>query len=215
MPKINVVDFNSPSEPTDPTNEAAEMSKLHEALRETHEEAPKPRNKKATKVVESEPDEPIIDEPVITKEKKRKPKKVVEPPPVKEESESSIEEPVINEPVIEEVKPEAPPETNNKNIKVTELHKCPDCGKEMTKKSLRYSHAKNCPAQKPKQQPKAKATPKPSKKPPVNEDVESDIPYDIPEEVIEKVIYKRMETAKNNRIQRKQENIKRLALHIA
>ena len=34
------------------------------------------------------------------------------------------------------------------NIKTVELVECPDCNKKLTKKSLKYSHAKNCPANK-------------------------------------------------------------------
>ncbi len=37
------------------------------------------------------------------------------------------------------------------NIKTIELVECPDCNKKMTKKSLKYSHAKNCHANKPKE----------------------------------------------------------------
>ena len=37
------------------------------------------------------------------------------------------------------------------NIKTIELVECPDCNKKMTKKSLKYSHAKKCHANKPKE----------------------------------------------------------------
>ena len=43
------------------------------------------------------------------------------------------------------------PETNENpptNIKTVEMVECPDCKKKMTKKSLKYSHAKNCSANK-------------------------------------------------------------------
>jgi hypothetical protein len=213
MPKINVVDFNSPEErtadDTEPVHEAEELTRLKaslasqpvDELTEIHNTIksapdiprPSPKTKKPKKVKQEseEPQNPAV-EGISPQEESK---------PSSEESEGPLAPP-----------PDQAKEQSKQNIKVTELHKCPDCGKEMTKKSLRYSHAKNCPAQKPK--PKAKTTPKPSKKP-VTDDVESNVQYDIPEEVIEKVISQRMETAKNNRIQRKQENIKRLALHIA
>ena len=34
------------------------------------------------------------------------------------------------------------------NVKTVELVECPDCNKKMTKKTLKYSHAKNCVAKK-------------------------------------------------------------------
>ena len=43
------------------------------------------------------------------------------------------------------------PETNENpptNIKTVEMVECPDCNKKMTKKTLKYSHAKNCLANK-------------------------------------------------------------------
>ena len=201
MPKINVVDFNSPEErtadDTEPVHEAEELTRLKASLASqpvdelTARPSPKTKKPKKVKRVSEEPQNPAVEGISLQEESK----------PSSEES----EEPLV-------LPPDQAKEQSKQNIKVTELHKCPDCGKEMTKKSLRYSHAKNCPAQKPK--PKAKTAPKPSKKP-ATDDVESNVQYDIPEEVIEKVISQRMETAKNNRIERKQENIKRLALHIA
>ena len=51
------------------------------------------------------------------------------------------------------------PETNEKpptNIKTVEMVECPDCNKKMTKKSLKYSHAKNCIANKQPKEAEAK-----------------------------------------------------------
>jgi hypothetical protein len=54
------------------------------------------------------------------------------------------------------------PETNENpptNIKTVEMVECPDCNKKMTKKSLKYSHAKNCIANKqPKEEEAAEET---------------------------------------------------------
>ena len=43
-------------------------------------------------------------------------------------------------------KPEV--QTPVSNVKTVELVECPDCHKKMTKKTLKYSHAKNCVAKK-------------------------------------------------------------------
>ena len=45
------------------------------------------------------------------------------------------------------------------NIKTVELVECPDCNKKLTKKSSKYSHAENCPANKqPKEEEKEEET---------------------------------------------------------
>ena len=50
------------------------------------------------------------------------------------------------QPVEEQVEQVAQPVSN---IKTVELVECPDCKKKMTKKTLKYSHAKNCTAKVP------------------------------------------------------------------
>ena len=60
-------------------------------------------------------------------------------------SDKSVEEqtPGVQEQVepVEQVEQVAQPVSN---IKTVELVECPDCEKKMTKKTLKYSHAKNC-----------------------------------------------------------------------
>ncbi len=58
------------------------------------------------------------------------------------------------EPVEEHVETQVIPQAESleekqvSSIKTVELVECPECNKKMTKKSLKYSHAKNCPANK-------------------------------------------------------------------
>ena len=92
---------------------------------------------------------------------------------VKEE-EQTAEPEAINEVVNEEVKEEKPkPKRQTQRDRI----QCPKCLKEMTVKSFRYSHEKNCggqlsekpvkPHTKPKAKPKAKQTPIPKPPPDV------------------------------------------------
>ena len=55
---------------------------------------------------------------------------------------------ITNTDTIDEEKPAIENDTQPTNIKTVELVECPDCNKKLTKKSLKYSHAKNCPANK-------------------------------------------------------------------
>ena len=220
MPKINIVDFNEhpkESEPIDTSKtEAEELTMIQDEIKA--EPIKTPKKKKPTKAVEQATTEPVAEAP------KRKPtQNVVEKVPtvVKVErveepaaEESTVEEAVLEDPVIEPPKPEpevTPEVKDNKKVRVTELHKCPDCGKEMTKKSLRYSHAQNCTAKKTQvEQPKVKQTLVKIHTP--NQTTKE---YVIPEEVIQQEILKRADNIKVARIQRKQENIKKLAQQIA
>ncbi len=54
--------------------------------------------------------------------------------------------PLAIEPI--DTEPEPIGKTPVSNTQTVELVECPDCNKKMTKKSLKYSHAKNCPANK-------------------------------------------------------------------
>ena len=64
----------------------------------------------------------------------------ITPEPIEEPISQPIEESITQTQPIEE-KPVS-------DIKTVELVECPDCNKKMAKKSLKYSHAKNCHANK-------------------------------------------------------------------
>jgi hypothetical protein len=201
MPKINVVDFNSPPdnpevENTEPTHEAEQLTEIHNTIKDIPEQPqPKPKTKRPKKVKpEPEPIEQESEEPPIPEVEGISPKEEIQP--------------------VEEIKPleEVKPEKNKNKVRVTELHKCEGCGKEMTKKSLRYSHAKNCPAQKPPPPPpETKAKPKLK---PQEEKVVVEKYVSIPQ--LDSVLFQSLtQQARQQRMQRKQENIKKLALQIA
>ena len=73
--------------------------------------------------------EPIIENNEQTEQEHEK---------VKEET-KEIKQEVIKETPTEIVQEE------QKNVRIQELVKCPDCGKNMTKKTLKYFHHKVCP----------------------------------------------------------------------
>lgn len=113
--------------------------------------------------------------------------------------------------IVEEVKPieEVKPVEEPKNIKTLELVNCDKCGKQMTKKTLRYHHDKNCPGE------KIDKEALPVKK----RSVKKETVVDIPKEVIEVEVNKRIENTfkdrLNERMKVKQEKIKKLAAQIA
>ena len=86
-------------------------------------------------------------------------KEVNEPEPIIENNEKTEQEPekIEQEPKkvpeeIKEIKQEVIKETpteiiqeEQKNVRVQHLVSCPDCGKNMTKKTLKYFHPKVCP----------------------------------------------------------------------
>ena len=117
-------------------------------------------------------------------------KEVNEPEPIIENNEKTEQEPekIEQEPKkmpeeIKEIKQEVIKETpteivqeEQKNVRIQELVKCPDCGKNMTKNTLKYFHPKVCP--------KAtnKTEPKPKKERVKVKEIE-EIPEQIPQEV--------------------------------
>ena len=119
-------------------------------------------------------------------------KEVKEPEPIIENNEKVEQEPEKVEPEKEfaevavkeetkEVIQETPTEIvqeEPKNLRIQELVKCPDCGKNMAKKTLKYFHPKVCP--------KAtnKTEPKPKKERVKVQDIE-----EIPEQIPQKVDY--------------------------
>ena len=75
--------------------------------------------------------------------------KAIENEPIEAQSDREVE---VEE---ETTPPQHEPETPNpegqtpvSSVKTVELVECPDCNKKMTKKTLKYSHAKNCTGKK-------------------------------------------------------------------
>ena len=127
-------------------------------------------------------------------------KEVNEPEPIIENNEKTEQEPEKIEQEHEKVKEETkeikqeviketPTEIlqeEQKNVRIQELVKCPDCGKNMTKKTLKYFHPKVCP----------KATNKTEVKPKKEKikvkDIE-EIPEQIPDEPLTPKIPKKVD----------------------
>ena len=193
--KIHVVNLNgfdatAPSEPQT-SNEAEEMSKIKEEV-ENNEPA----------IEEPPPTEPPPTETPI--EPKAKPKRK---PPAKKKEE-------VQEEVKEElISPPAPPkEEAGKKIKTVELVSCPDCKKEMSKKTLRYSHEKNCTGKPIVREEIPVKRREPAKNPKPKEIIEQYV--SIPEEIIQREISKRVREQKDSRMRAKDERIKKLAMNI-
>ena len=126
-----------------------------------------------------------VEEPVKEKAKKATPKakaKAEEPP-----AEVKVEEPVAE--VKEEAKTEAKSEA-----KVA----CPDCGKQMSAKTLKYSHVPNCTA---KKQKNAENEP---------EEGNADQNYHISAEIIENEVQRRLSCKRAERAARREEMVNRL-----
>ena len=188
--KINVVNLNGfeATAPTEeqPTNEVDEMSKIKEEVK--NNEPPVP--------LEAEPTEPPPTDP--PPKPKRKPPSAGKNKEVKEEI---ILPPT--QPTPEEVEVTQP----DKKIKTVELVSCPDCKKDMSKKTLRYSHEKNCtgkPVVREEVPVKRRAPVKTSKPKEVIEQYVS-----IPEEIIQQELNKRVKEQKEARIRAKDERIKK------
>ena len=89
-----------------------------------------PRKIKVVDVVSSNEPEPVA---AITDE----------PPEAENQPPEITPEPLeVVEPEV--VEPEQPAQNVVSTTKTVELVECPDCGKKMTMKTLKYSHAKNC-----------------------------------------------------------------------
>ena len=120
--------------------------------------------------------------------------------------------PVI-ETVAEEVKAEPVVEQPPKKIKTLELVKCEKCGKEMTKRTLRYDHDKTCKGAPIKRedipvQKRVKKLATPKQTPAVVATVPS---ASIPEHVIEREVNKRIQDRLLQKVRVKEEKIKKLA----
>ena len=81
---------------------------------------------------EGQPVAAITDEP---------PEAENQPPEITTEPLEVVEPEVVEPEVVE---PEQPAQNVVSTTKTVELVECPDCGKKMTMKTLKYSHAKNC-----------------------------------------------------------------------
>ena len=125
---------------TELPEEKTDAEQMTEIIKEVKEES------------KEEPREAISDAPVAAKAKaKRASRAKPKEEPVKEEPQE--EEPVKEEPILtlkvadqreQEVKEEA---------KIDDKVACPDCGKQMSAKTLKYSHVANCVTKKQKQKP--------------------------------------------------------------
>ena len=154
-----------------------------------------------------------IEQPTVNDEKpKRKPRaKKVKEEPQPEITEEIKEE--IQQITSEEKQPaeEEKPTEKIKKIKTVELVKCDKCGKELTKKALRYSHEKTCTGKVINREDipvKRRTTPKK-----INNE-NNNININIPQEIIENEINKRINNIKESRIKQKEEKIKKLAQNI-
>ena len=183
MPKkIHVVDLSAPGEKveeveSDSNDDKDEVSQIKEAI----------------KIEEEEEQQQQIEEPKPKPKRKAAAKKIkVEP----------IIEPII-EPEPEPVKePEPEPKVETK---IDELVKCPNCEKQMTKRTLRYNH-KTCPGK------KIDRNEIPVKK---REKTVVEKNISIPEEIIEKEVNKRIQDKLLQKIRVKEEKIKKLSSQIA
>ena len=136
--------------------------------------------------IRTEPEEPKEEEQPKPKAK-RAPRKRAE----------SVVEPVVEvTATVEETTVEValPEERTEAKTEATDKVACPDCGKQMSAKTLKYSHAPNCVV---------------AKKQAKQED-DNDDHRNIPEEIIEQEVKKRMNQTRADRIARKQEAVSKL-----
>ena len=202
MPKtINVVSLSDikPVEENDvdTNNDIDERNQITEAIKEEEELNP--------------PED-------ITQMEVEKPKPKRKPAPKKAKVVEEVA-PVI-ETVVEEVKAEPVVEQPPKKIKTLELVKCEKCGKEMTKRTLRYDHDKTCKGAPIKRedipvQKRVKKLASPRQTPAVVATIPSaTIPEGV-EHVIEREVNKRIQDRLLQKVRVKEEKIKKLAAHIA
>ena len=135
--------------------------------------------------------EPTPEEP--KEEEKPKPKAKRAP---RKKTESVVEPVVEVTATVEETVAEVaiPEEKTEAKVDAAEKATCPDCGKQMSAKTLKYSHGPNCVVAK-----------KQAKQEERNDDHRN-----IPEEIIEQEVKKRMHQTRADRIARKQEAVIKL-----
>ena len=202
MPKKNNVVSLSDIKPVeendvDTNNDIDERNQITEAIKEEEELSP-PEDVKPMEV--------------------EKPKPKRKPAPKKAKVVEEVA-PVI-ETVVEEVKPEPVAEQPPKKIKTLELVKCEKCGKEMTKRTLRYDHDKTCKGAPIKRedipvQKRVKKLATPEQTPAVVATVPSATVPEGVEHVIEREVNKRIQDRLLQKVRVKEEKIKKLAALIA
>jgi hypothetical protein len=154
-------------------------------------------------IKKEEETKPVVE---VVEEVKPKPKRKPAVKKVKEEVAVVVEQ------------PQEEPKEEPKKTKTVELVKCDKCGKEMTKRTLRYDHEKTCSGVKIEREkiPVKRRTPV-KKEVDEKETVETKI--NIPEEIIEQEVKKRIQNSVQDRIHQrmkvKEEKIKKLASQIA
>ena len=130
-------------------------------------------------------DEPVdVDEPVAA-EPKAKPKRAPKPKPSITEVAPALNEITVTVDIPTEAKADAT---------VSQKVSCPDCGKQMSAKTLKYSHVPNCPAKKQKE---------------ANEDMPV-ASSTITDEMIEQEIEKRMANKRVERLNKRQKDLEKL-----
>ena len=202
MPKkINVVSLSDikPAEEdsVEIKNDNDERNQITEAIKEEEALNPTPANDEVSPMS------------IDTQEAKPKPKRKAAPKKTKVVEEVAP----IPEPVVESI-PEPTPEPQKK-VKTLELVKCDKCNKEMTKRTLRYDHPKNCkgaPINR-EEMPVQKRT-KPASPPKVVQELPV-IPNDIIEQEVKKRIQNSIQDRLHMKLKQKEERIKKLAEKIA
>ena len=113
---------------TELPEEKTDAEQMTEIIKEVKEES------------KEEPREAISDAPVAAKAKAKRASRA------KPKEEPVKEEPLEDEPKEEQILTQEPKEEARIDDKVA----CPDCGKQMSAKTLKYSHVANCVTKKPK-----------------------------------------------------------------
>ena len=116
---------------TELPEEKTDAEQMTEIIKEVKEES------------KEEPREAISDAPVAAKAKAKRASRA------KPKEEPVKEEPLEDEPKEEQILTQEPKEEARIDDKVA----CPDCGKQMSAKTLKYSHVANCVTKKQKQKP--------------------------------------------------------------
>ena len=142
--------------------------------------------------------EPVAVEPVALppessgpKAKAKRASRAKAPEPVVEVT------PALDETVVEVALPSEP----NKDAKASEKVSCPDCGKQMSAKTLKYSHVPNCLVKKQKE---THGPPEPPASSP------SGVLGTITDEMIEQEIEKRMTNRRTERLNKRQKDLEKL-----
>ena len=210
--KINVVSLSHINDveesSNEPSNDEQQLNEIKEEIKKEEEVKPievveevKPKPKRQTTQAKSE---------LLSSNKVR-----AKPPTKKPKVIEEVYEPVVETVVEQPVKEEAP----EKKVKTLELVKCEKCGKEMTKRTLRYDHPKTCPGEKIEREKIPVKRRAPIKKETVVEKPAQPVPLNVPEEIIEQEVKKRIQNTIQDRMQQrlklKEEKIKKLATQIA